>query len=298
MSVYVVTAANKSEGYYEILKESCIRNGCELTTLGFGEKWTGFLWKYEKLQTFLKSVNSDDIVIFVDGFDVVMNEHIDMFLQKYKKFNKSIVLSVIYNSNTLKFIEKRVFGTVQYHGTEYFICSGLYVGRAGDLDEMITLMDIKSDTPNDDQLITTKFIRNNPEFMNAKIALDTKMELFTNASQPMYKDLILGKPETLSISYSDGYILNSLGNRSVFIHGPGRVDLKLYLEHIGYTNIPDTVPCEFSVFIKHVSKLFVAGMFWYDWIVVFIILIILVLLIVIIIKTIRYNKEKNAKLSI
>ena len=57
-------------------------------------------------------------MIFVDGFDVVMNEHIDIFIQKYKKFNKSIVLSVIYNSNTLKFIEKRIFGTVQYNGSE------------------------------------------------------------------------------------------------------------------------------------------------------------------------------------
>ena len=57
-------------------------------------------------------------MVFVDGFDVVMNEHIDIFIQKYKKFNKSIVLSVIYNSNTLKFIEKRIFGTVQYNGSE------------------------------------------------------------------------------------------------------------------------------------------------------------------------------------
>ena len=36
MSVHIVTTANKSGGYYEILKESCIRNGCKLTTLGFG----------------------------------------------------------------------------------------------------------------------------------------------------------------------------------------------------------------------------------------------------------------------
>ena len=297
MSVYIVTAANKSGGYYEILKESCIRNGCELTTLGFGEKWTGFVWKYEQLQKFLKSVNSDDIVIFVDGFDVVMNDHIDVFLEKYKKFNKSIILSVIYNSNTLKFIEKRVFGNVKYHGSDYFICMGLYAGRAGDLNEMINLIDIKSDTTNDDQLITTRFIRNNLEFTNDKIALDTEMELFTNASQPTYKDLILKKPETLTISCNDGYILNSLGNRPVFVHGPGKADLKPYLAHIGYTNIPDAELYQFSGF-KHGLELFVAGMFWYDWIVVFIILIILVLLIVIIIKTIRYNKEKNAKLSI
>ena len=88
---------------------------------------------------------------------------------------------------------------------------------------MINLIDIKSDTTNDDQLITTKFIRNNPKFVNEKIALDTQMELFTNASQPTYIDLILKKPDTLTISCKDGYILNNLGNRSVFIHGPDRI---------------------------------------------------------------------------
>ena len=292
MSVHIVTTANKSGGYYEILKESCIRNGCKLTTLGFGEKWTGFIWKYEQLQKFLKSVNSDDIVVFVDGFDVVMNEHIDIFIKKYKKFNKSIVLSVIYNSNTLKFIEKRIFGTVQYNGSEYFICCGLYVGKAVDLAEMINLIDIKSDTTNDDQLITTKFIRNNPKFVNEKIALDTQMELFTNASQPTCIDLILKKPDTLTISCKDGYILNNLGNRSVFIHGPGKADLKPYLNQIGYTNIPDAEPYQFSGF-KHISKLFVVGMFWHDWVIIFIVLIILILLIILIIKIIRHRKLKR-----
>ena len=49
------------------------------------------------------------------------------------------------------------------------------------------------------------------------------MELFTNASQPTCIDLILKKPDTLTISCKDGYILNNLGNRSVFIHGPDRI---------------------------------------------------------------------------
>jgi hypothetical protein len=292
MSVHIVTAANKSGGYYEILKESCIRNGCKLTTLGFGEKWTGFMFKYKQLQKFLKSVNSDDIVAFIDGFDVVMNEHIDIFIQKYKKFNKSIVLSVIYNSDTLKFIEKRMFGTVKYNGSDYFICSGLYAGRVSDLIYMFDLMNIESDKNNDDQLLLTKFIINNPEFVNEKIALDTQMELFTNATHPTCIDLILKKSDTLTISCNDGYILNNLGNRSVFIHGSGKADLKPYLKQIGYTNIPDADPYQFSGF-KHISKLFVVGMFWYDWVIVFIVLIILILLIILIIKIIRYKKLKR-----
>ena len=70
MSIHVVTVANKSDGYYKILKQSCILNGCKLTTLGFGEKWGGFVWKYTQMQKFLKTVDPTDIVIFVDGVQV------------------------------------------------------------------------------------------------------------------------------------------------------------------------------------------------------------------------------------
>ena len=87
----MVTVANKSDGYYEILKQSCIRNGCKLITLGFGEKWEGFgekwegfVWKYKKLREFLNTIKLDDIVVFVD--------HIDIFMERYKKFDKSIIL--------------------------------------------------------------------------------------------------------------------------------------------------------------------------------------------------------------
>ncbi len=83
-SIYVVTVATKSDGYYEILKQSCIRNGCKLITLGFGEKWGGFVWKYKKLREFINTIKLDDIVVFVD--------HIDIFMERYKKFDKSIIL--------------------------------------------------------------------------------------------------------------------------------------------------------------------------------------------------------------
>jgi hypothetical protein len=90
MSFHVVTVANKSDGYYEILKQSCIQNGCKLTTLGFGEKWGGFVWRLELIQKYLKSISPYDIVIIIDGFDVVMTEHIDVFIDKYNKIGKSI----------------------------------------------------------------------------------------------------------------------------------------------------------------------------------------------------------------
>ena len=64
------------------------------------------------------------------------------------------------------------------------------------------------------------------------------------------------------------------------------------MDQIGYTNIPDAEPYQFSGF-KHISKLFVVGMLWHDWVIVFIVLIILILLIILLIKIIRYRKLKH-----
>ena len=160
MTIYIVTVANKSDGYYEILKESCIRNGCNLITLGFGEKWGGFVWKYKKLQEFLKTIDPSDIVVFVDGFDVIMVDYIDTFIAKYKKFNKSIVFSIINDLDIMKYFAKKVFNTIKYKGSEYWLCSGLYVGKAVDLINMFDMMNIDSDTTNDDQLLLTQFYVN------------------------------------------------------------------------------------------------------------------------------------------
>ena len=288
--VHIVTVANKSEKYYEILKESCIRNGCKLTTLGFNEKWGGFLWIYEKTQKFLKTVDPNDIVVVIDGFDVIMNEHIDVFKTKYEKFGKSIILSVIYNSNTVKFFEKRIFGSIKYQGSEYWLCAGLCAGKAKDLIEMFDLMNIKEFKINDNQLLLTKFIKNNSNFVNDKIAFDTKMEIFTNAARPTFKDYINKDDRSLTISCKDGKILNNLGTASTFVHGPGGVDLKQYLEKIGYTNIPNVSS---NPQVNHYLGLFIGGMFWYDWVVVFIILIALVFVIIMVVKLVKHKLKKR-----
>ncbi len=287
MPVYVVTVANKSDGYYEILKKSCIKNGCQLITLGFGEKWGGFVWKYKKLQEFLKTIDNDSIVIFVDGFDVVMVDHIDTFMARYKKFGKSIVLSIINNPDIIKYLEKKVFNTIKYKGSEYWLCSGLYVGKAVDLSNMFYIMDIESDTTNDDQLLLTRFIIANPKFSNDKIALDTKMELFTNASRPKIQDWIIKDTHSpLKLTYKDGQILNEFNKPTVFLHGPGNVNLKPYIEKLGYSDVPD-IPTFSNARVGFYSKLFFQNLQATDWIMyiaVFLILIFIVIITVIIIR--------------
>jgi hypothetical protein len=296
MAVHVVTVANKSDGYYEILKESCIRNGCELVTLGFGEKWGGYVWRFKKIQEYLKTIKSDDIVVFVDGFDVVMTEHTDIVMEKYKTFERDIVLSVAYECDYSKLIAKRLYKFVKYNGNEYSVNAGLYMGKCGTLLKMYDLIDRNHGFKNynDDQLLISVFLNNNRKFMNKYIALDTKATLFNNAMRVNIKDYVFDSSgdKQLNISCKNNQILNTFKQPSSFLHGPASARLTPYLEKLGYENIPDIVPLSNARALFY-SKLFLAGMFWYDWVIVFIVLIIIAFTIVLTISIVRAVRDKK-----
>ena len=300
-NVYVVTAANKSEGYYDILKESCIRNRCELTTLGFGEKWGGYVWKYKKMREYLKTIKPNDIVIFVDGFDVIMTEDIDTVMKKYKKFEKDIVISIAYESDYSKHIAKRLYKLVEYNGNEYSVNTGLYMGKCETLLKMYDLIDQNHGFKNynEDQLLMSVFLNNSKKFMKKYIALDTKANLFNNAMRVNIKDYVFDSSgdKKLNISYKNNQILNTFKQPSSFLHGPASARLTPYLEKLGYTNIPDIAPLSNARALFY-SKLFLAGMFWHDWVIIFIVLLIVVFTIVLtvmIVRAIRYKKIVRIK---
>ena len=300
-NVYVVTAANKSEGYYDILKESCIRNRCELTTLGFGEKWGGYVWKYKKMREYLKTIKPNDIVIFVDGFDVIMTEDIDTVMKKYKKFEKDIVISIAYESDYSKLIAKRLYKLVEYNGNEYSVNTGLYMGKCETLLKMYDLIDQNHGFKNynEDQLLMSVFLNNSKKFMKKYIALDTDATLFNNAMRVNIKDYVFDSSgdKKLNISYKNNQILNTFKQPSSFLHGPASARLTPYLEKLGYTNIPDIAPLSNARALFY-SKLFLAGMFWHDWVIIFIVLLIVVFTIVLtvmIVRAIRYKKIVRIK---
>ena len=43
-----VTVANKNDGYLNVLDKQIKKSGNNLTILGKGEKWGGFMWKSDK----------------------------------------------------------------------------------------------------------------------------------------------------------------------------------------------------------------------------------------------------------
>lgn len=88
-NLHIVTVATESQYYFPYLVESCERHGQKLEVLGFDEKWQGFNWRFKKMISYLKTLPKNDIVCFVDGYDVIccrnLKEMPNMFLEIKKK---------------------------------------------------------------------------------------------------------------------------------------------------------------------------------------------------------------------
>ena len=75
-NLYIVTVATESKFYFPYLIKSCKNNGVQLKILAYGEKWKGFNWRFKLVLDYLKSLNGNDIVCFVDGYDVICTRNL------------------------------------------------------------------------------------------------------------------------------------------------------------------------------------------------------------------------------
>ena len=65
MSYEIITVATHKEGKFDEL----INNKYEkITVLGMGEKWRGLKMKFELIYDYIKNMDDNKIIIFLDGF--------------------------------------------------------------------------------------------------------------------------------------------------------------------------------------------------------------------------------------
>ena len=91
----VATESKKAEQ----LIESCKRHDLHLELLGVGEKWQGGVMadgpggghKVHYLRSRLRNVDDHDIVMFVDGYDVVINDTQEELVNRFKQFGAVFV---------------------------------------------------------------------------------------------------------------------------------------------------------------------------------------------------------------
>jgi hypothetical protein len=257
MAIHVVTVATESKFYFPYLVESCRIQGVELEVLGYGETWRGYNWRLQIMLDYLQKLPEDDIVCFVDGYDVICCRNLyelkDEFIRITKETNAKIVVGHTQTSFYMNFLTYIDFGLCK--GTS--LNAGTYIGFVKDLKNIIReIYNINPDDNADDQQLMTKHCK-----LNNSYYIDTDAKLFLTLSYPL-SDIRKHVNITPSKTCNGAAAANKLernGNYPFFVHSSGNGYLDNIIKDIGYpyetSNIKNELYWDFidkSIF--HVRK--------------------------------------------
>lgn len=273
--MHIVTVATESKYYFPYLKESCRRHGKELDVLGWGEKWEGFNWRYIKMIDYLKSKPLNDIVCFMDGYDVLCVRDLDEMEEVFKTIQKRTNCKIVVSQDIsiqyiVNFFAELKFGKCQ----NMKINAGLYMGYVEDVLHIIeNIYNLNPKNDADDQILMTKYCN-----MNNDIYIDKDKELFLSIGYSLNNI-------DSQFDYDNGVVYQ--GSRPFFIHAPSYGYLDNTIIKLGYG--------ECNVKNELFNNYFEKKLLFYLYYIVFNIYTIIVLILLLIINNWNVLKFKNTK---
>ena len=132
MSLEVVTYANKSFGLFEKLVNN--EYGVPIKVLGWGTKWNGFSDKIKGVLDYIQNKNDDEIILFIDGFDSLVNKPVDdKLIEIFKQYDCGVLVSRDHEKAG-RLLTRYVFGKC----CDYTVNSGMYMGYVKYLKKFLT----------------------------------------------------------------------------------------------------------------------------------------------------------------
>jgi hypothetical protein len=210
---YIVTYTTHSQGYFELLKQSCP----DIIVLGFGEKWNGFYDRIKASVKFCKSKQPDDVICFVDGFDSIVLTSKEEILEKYKSFHTPLIFSQGGSAPTIfgKYIQDKLFG--KCNNTR--LNAGLIIGTA---ESIIDFWRDIQENEDDQEYATQKCKKIN------YMKIDVEHKIFYNYSSA----------DTINIKNNSLFINNNKYPTSI-ISAPANNNINHILSQLNYKNLPD-----------------------------------------------------------
>jgi hypothetical protein len=174
---------------------------------------------------FLQTLNNNDIVCFVDGFDVICNRNLNELKDEFLKIKNNnndiqIICGIdIFKNNIVKFFNKLYFKTLNTES----INSGTYIGYASDL------LIILNETHNlnlkyiaDDQYLLIEYYKKNKKIFY----LDNSKDFFVVINNSLFNI-----DTSFEIKDNIAYYNNK---QPFFIHGPGYTNLNNLIQKLNY----------------------------------------------------------------
>ena len=264
--LHIVTVATESKYYFPYLVESCKKNGKELEVLGMGEVWQGFNWRYLKMIEYLKTLPMDDIVCFIDGYDVVCCRNLNQLLQQFKEIKKRTGCKLVVGhdkTSAILSVAVLFFGTCNNNRVN----SGTYIGYVKDILEIIQkIYELNPKNDADDQVLMIQYCKKN----NEEFYCDTESKLFLTLAYPLEEiDKYMEIDENT-------HVLKYQSSEPFFVHAPAYGYLENVIRKLGYNIDQNKIKNElFQNIIQKKGLLYLKYIIldYYIWILVLIVLI-------------------------
>mgnify|MGYP003146476974 FL=1 len=179
INFYMVTVATEPEKMWA-LEQSAKKYYIEITNLGENHPWRdsmttlGGMPKIQLVNEYLATIDEEDIVLFMDGYDTFLADSPQTILERFIQMEADIVFGA--ESECWPLPENASLWPDT--GTPYrYLNSGLYIGRAKALHDFISQSQDGSSN-NDDQLYCqNRYLNNKTPW---KVKLDTEGYIFQN----------------------------------------------------------------------------------------------------------------------
>lgn len=186
MSYEIITVATHKEGTFEEL----INNKYEkITVLGMGKKWTGYKMKNELIYDYIKNMDDNKIIIFLDGFDTIVRNDPKKAIEIFKKGNHKVLYSkdIINGLNVFSECKNNMVAN-----------SGMYIGYVKYLKKILQLALTK-------KCKSDQFTLNNICKYFEFIDIDKKNEIFYNVNNILQEE---PNKDVIFISYPGNLNIN------------------------------------------------------------------------------------------
>ena len=161
-NIHYITYATHDEGTYKELINN--NYNIKLITLGWNLKWICYKDKLKNIYKYILNLPDNDIIVFLDGFDTIINNFPNNLLENFKSYDCKILFSKD-NKSSGEYITNKMFGNKNIIAN-----SGMYMGYVKELKCFFKY--ILKKKGKDDQILINKYIDN---FNYIKIDIDNKI---------------------------------------------------------------------------------------------------------------------------
>lgn len=233
-SIKVITYATGNAQYFNELQESAIKFNYNLTVLGMGNEWKGFIDKLTHIYKYIsETLDDSDIVMCIDAYDVIFcrdsSEFEKIYMENFDYENKILFnAEALSNSFIMNEFWYKKFNPPNKTETKDFkykyLNAGVCIGMVKNVKAMMADI-LGREGITDDQVEIMKTYSQN----DTNIEIDHGCKLFNTVSC-LNNDLVLNESCGIYNSHTSTY--------PCLIHGPGQyTTIDTYVNWAGLNSV-------------------------------------------------------------